>query len=57
MPNDTRPTLHLVGQPDGPPSFEDILKLSEALTGRPPTPEEIAEARREWETFATTDPA
>jgi hypothetical protein len=28
--------------------FEDLMKMFESLTGRPPTVEERAEALREW---------
>jgi hypothetical protein len=31
--------------PKGQPSLQDLIKLATALTGRPPTPEEIEKAK------------
>lgn len=46
--------LHLVGQTVGPPTFEDLVSLFKSLTGRDPTPEELAEAREEFDLHATS---
>jgi hypothetical protein len=39
-------TLHLTGPRVGGPTLDDLIKLAMALTGRPPTAEEIERARR-----------
>lgn len=41
--------LHLAGQKTGAPTLEDLIRLFENLTGRPPTDQEIAEARTEYD--------
>ncbi len=46
MPTDKpKPVFTLVNNP----TFEDLLQMFEALTGRKPTDEEMEEARREME--------
>jgi hypothetical protein len=42
----TKPTLYLTGPKDGPPTLDDLIALSKALSGREPTAEEIENARR-----------
>lgn len=39
----TKPALHLLGPK---PTLEDLIKLAKALTGRDPTAEEIATAKK-----------
>ena len=37
--------LHLAGTNDGAPTLDDLIIMAKSLTGRDPTPEEIAEAK------------
>ncbi len=46
-----RATLHLTGKAEGPPTLEHVLALSKALTGREPTPAEVEEARRIYDSL------
>jgi hypothetical protein len=47
---DDRPRLHLL--PGSAITFENVVKMFESLVGRPATPEEREEARKEWESDA-----
>jgi hypothetical protein len=40
-----KPISYLAGQKEGPPTLDALIALTKKLTGRDPTPEEIAEAR------------
>ena len=40
-----KPILNLTGPRIGAPTLDDIIALSKKLTGRDPTPEEIAKAK------------
>jgi hypothetical protein len=42
-----KPTLHLLHPQEI--TFENIMEMFRKLTGREPTPEEVEEARAEWE--------
>jgi hypothetical protein len=42
-----KPERHLLDAKEA--TFGDVIDLFRKLTGREPTPEEIEEARREWE--------
>jgi hypothetical protein len=44
-----KPILYLVGSKDEPPRLDDLLALFRRLTGREPTPEDLAQAKRELE--------
>jgi hypothetical protein len=45
-----KPRLVLAGKGDGtPPTLDELVKLTEALTGEAPTPEEIEEMRAIYE--------
>ena len=44
-----KPELFLTGPKVGAPSFEDVMALFTKITGREPTPQERADARKEWE--------
>jgi len=41
-----QPQLHMTGSKDDKPTLDDLIALSKALTGREPTPEELADARK-----------
>ena len=41
----TKPILHLTGPHDWPPSLDDLVDLYVQLTGKTPTPEQLAEAQ------------
>jgi hypothetical protein len=41
-----KPTLYLAGHEDGPPTLDQLIAMAKQLTGRDPTPQEIAEARQ-----------
>lgn len=41
-----KPALHLLGSP---PTPDDIFALTEALTGKTPTPEERAEVQAQYD--------
>lgn len=51
-----KPHFYLVGQDHGPPTFEDILALAKALSGRDPTPNEIRKARATYESRLLKQP-
>ena len=40
-----KPQLILTGSENSAPTLDDLIKLTKALTGRDPTPEEIADAQ------------
>ena len=42
-----KPELHLLRPNEI--TFENVMEMFRRLTGRDPTPEEVEEARREWE--------
>jgi hypothetical protein len=42
----TKPTLHVAGSVNGPPTLDDLIAMVRKLTGREPTAEEIAPARK-----------
>lgn len=44
-----KPHLYLTGPQDGGPTFDDMMALFRMLTGREPTPEQVAEAKKEYE--------
>jgi putative acetyltransferase len=44
-----KPHLYLVGQKHGPPTLEDLIALTKALSGRDPTPDEVEKAREIYE--------
>jgi len=41
-----------VGQKEGAPTLDALIALTKKLTGRDPTPEEIAHARQRMSTFS-----
>jgi hypothetical protein len=47
MSESNKPELHLL-HPDEI-TFENLLEMFRDLTGREPTPEEVEEARAEWD--------
>ena len=48
-------TLYLAGSNDGLPTLEEIIWMTQALTGRAPTPEEIEEARQILDSLDDTE--
>ena len=38
----------MTGRDKDGPGFKDVVALVRSLTGREPTPEELAEARADW---------
>jgi hypothetical protein len=44
---DNQPELHVLNPRTA--TLEDVLNLFRKLTGREPTPEEVEEARAEWD--------
>ena len=51
-----KPHLYLVGQKHGPPTFEDLIALTKALSGRDPTPDEVEKAREIYESALSKQP-
>ena len=51
-----KPHLYVFGQQYGPPTFEDIIALTKALSGRDPTPDELKEAREVYESGVLKKP-
>jgi putative acetyltransferase len=51
-----KPHVYLVGRQHGPPTFEDIIALTKALSGRDPTPDELKEAREVYESGVLEKP-
>jgi len=49
MAKKKQPALYLAGPKKGLPSFEEVLDLFRAVAGREPTPQEVADAKAEWE--------
>ena len=52
MADTTKPAMVLLnGQKM---TFEDIVKLTKKITGRQPTPEELADARKDWDALVAS---
>lgn len=51
---DKKPILRLVGAYSGPPTVEDLVKLSKALTGVDPSPAEVEALRAEMAQWMKT---
>ena len=45
--------FHLTGPSSGGPSFDDVMKMWNALTGREATPAELAEAKASYDEIPT----
>ena len=51
-----KPDVYLVGQKHGPPTLEDLIALTKALSGRDPTPDEVEKARQVYESALSKQP-
>jgi hypothetical protein len=54
MTDSKKPALYLTGPSKGPPTIDDITALYKSLTGRDPTPEELAESKAMLEKHAAS---
>jgi len=45
-----KPILYLTGPATGSPTLNDLIRMTEALTGKTPSPEAIAEMKETLET-------